>query len=150
MVVAAVGAEESIGGGEAVAGNASPLATDREPWRRPKDRRHDRWFAKVTDHEVRGHIGSGGDGGGCGGDEADGAAEEEVESESEHDADEGEDADEDEHVGPLPRAMNETEDNLSSRNLAREGHHWKYQHWTWLAQIFTGLDTEGKKISGWR
>ena len=31
MLVAAVGAEESIGGGEAVVGNASPLATDREP-----------------------------------------------------------------------------------------------------------------------
>lgn len=70
---------------------------------------------------------NGGDGGGDAEDAgADGSAD--------ADADGGESED----AGPRrSRATNANEDNLSSRSPVRRGLHWKYQHWTWCAKVFT-------------
>lgn len=141
-VLVAAAEAESTGGGEAVAGIASPLTTDRAPWQRPQDRRRGRWFAKARDHAVPGHIGSGGGG------EAGGAGEEEVASESGRDESEGESegAGEDGRVGRRSQAMNAIADSLSSRNPGQEGPHRKYQHWTWLVPVVTCLDPWGEEI----
>lgn len=139
-VLVAAAEAESTGGGEAVAGTASPLTTDRVPWQRPQDRRRGRWFAKARDHAVPGHIGSGG---GCGG-EAGGAGEEEVASENGRGESEGEG--EDGRVGRRSQAMNAIADSLSSRNPGQEGPHRKYQHWTWLVPVVTCLDPWGEEI----
>ena len=147
-VLVAAAEAESTGGGEAVAGTASPLTTDRVPWQRPQDRRRGRWFAKARDHAVPGHIGSGdgaGDGAGEAG-EAGGAGAEEVASESERGEDEGEGEGEDGRVGPWSQAMNAIADSLSSRNPGQEGPHRKYQHWTWLVPVVTCLDPWGEEI----